>query len=106
MLQNRCLRSLHLCGLMCCAALTMGPKGRATPTQTAKRPFTVADDIGQMSLGSPRYSIGGPSHGLVAQYSPDGRQFVVVLRRGVASDNTNRYFMLLWQFVAFHWEGP
>src|SRR5712692_2904510 len=62
-----------------------------------KRPVTVADSIQMTRLGDPSYTAGDPSNGLVARFSPDGKRFVVVLRKGNLEANTNEYFMVLFQ---------
>src|SRR5260221_8472983 len=49
---------------------------------TVKRPVTVADSIEMTQLGDPSYAGGVPSKGIVAKFSPDGKRFVVVLKRG------------------------
>jgi dipeptidyl aminopeptidase/acylaminoacyl peptidase len=62
-----------------------------------KRPVTIADAIRMTRLGNRYYWRGGSSSGLVAQFSPDGKRFVVVLRKGNLERNTNEYSMLLWR---------
>lgn len=60
------------------------------------RPVTVADAIRMTRLADPDYVDGAPSLGRVAQFSPDRKQFVVVVRRGNLEHNTNEYELLLW----------
>lgn len=48
-------------------------------------------------LGNPSYTDGGPSDGIVANFSPDGKRFVVVLKRGNLETNTNEYSLVLFQ---------
>jgi hypothetical protein len=62
-----------------------------------KRPVTVADSIQMTRLGDPSYTGGAPSKGLVAKFSPDGKQFVVVLKKGNLEANTNEYSLVLFQ---------
>src|SRR6266478_1076498 len=62
-----------------------------------KRPVTVADSIRMTRLGDPLYFAGGPSKGLVAKVSPDGKRFVVVLRKGNLENNTNEYSLILFE---------
>jgi hypothetical protein len=64
---------------------------------TVKRPVTVADIIQMTRLGDPLYNNGGPSKGLVAKFSPDGKRFVVVLRKGDLGTNTNEYSLILFE---------
>ncbi len=89
------------------------PQGFAAPyriegssqTATAKAPeihdqrqrsITVADAIRMTSVGDPSYYAGGPSKGLVAKFSRDGKRFVVVLRKGNLEHNTNDYSLILF----------
>lgn len=62
-----------------------------------KRPVTVADSIQMLRLGDESYTDGAPSEGIVAKFSPDGKQFVVVLKRGNLEANTNEYSLVLFQ---------
>ena len=48
-------------------------------------------------LGDPRYNDGVSSKGLVAKFSPDGKRFVVVLRKGNLETNTNVYSLILFE---------
>jgi hypothetical protein len=48
-------------------------------------------------LADPNYYAGGSSRGLVAQFSPDGKQFVVLVRRGNIERNTNEFSLLLFR---------
>jgi WD40 repeat protein len=62
-----------------------------------KRPVTVPDSIQMTRLGDPLYNDGGSSIGLVAKFSPDGKRFVVVLRKGNLETNTNEYSLILFE---------
>jgi len=62
-----------------------------------RRPVTVADFIQMTRFGDPLYDAGGPSKGLVAKFSPDGKRFVVVLRKGNLENNTNEYSLILFE---------
>jgi dipeptidyl aminopeptidase/acylaminoacyl peptidase len=62
-----------------------------------KRPITVADAIGMIRLADPDYFHSGSSKGRVAQFSPDGKRFVVALRRGNLDKNVNEFSLLLFQ---------
>jgi len=48
-------------------------------------------------LGDVKYSDGWPSRGMVAKFSPDGKQFVVILKKGNLEANTNEYSLVLFQ---------
>jgi hypothetical protein len=69
----------------------------AVATSATKRPVTVADSIQMTRLGDAKYAGGFPSDGLVAKFSPDGRRFVVILRKGNLEANTNEYSLVLFQ---------
>jgi len=62
-----------------------------------KRPVTVADAIRMTQLGEPSYLAGGSSKGLVAHYSPNGKRFIVILKKGNPEDNTNLYSLLVFE---------
>ena len=61
------------------------------------RPVTVADSIRMTRLGHPQYTNGAPAKGLEAQFSPDGKRFVVVLRKGNLETNTNEFSLNLFE---------
>jgi dipeptidyl aminopeptidase/acylaminoacyl peptidase len=65
-------------------------------SQEPKSAITVADAIRMTKLGDSFYVSGGPSDGRVGQFSPDGKNLVIVLRRGNLEKNTNDYSLLLW----------
>jgi hypothetical protein len=62
-----------------------------------KRPVTIADSIQMTRLGDLKYTNGWPSNGMVAKFSPDGRHFVVILRKGNLEANTNEYSLALFE---------
>jgi hypothetical protein len=62
-----------------------------------KRPVRVSDSIQMTRLGDPRYDRGASSKGIVAEFSPDGKRFVVVLRKGNLETNTNEYSLTLFE---------
>jgi dipeptidyl aminopeptidase/acylaminoacyl peptidase len=63
---------------------------------STKRPVTVADSIRMTRLGDSLYTNGGPSTGIVAKFSPDGKQFVVILKKGNLEANANEYSLALF----------
>jgi dipeptidyl aminopeptidase/acylaminoacyl peptidase len=107
------LRCLLLIGSACLTVLTgrslcrdqpiEGPASNASSAQSlsvatpSKRPVTVADSIQMTRLGDSSYTAGLPSKGLVAKFSPDGKQFVVILKKGNLEANTNEYSLVLFQ---------
>src|ERR1700687_873167 len=65
-----------------------------------KRPVTVADSIRMTRLGDLSYTNGEPSKGIVAKFAPDGKHFVVILKKGNLEANTNEYSLVLFQTAA------
>lgn len=72
-------------------------KGRESEGAIVKRQVTVADSIEMTQLGDRSYAGGVPSKGIVAKFSPDGRRFVVVLKKGNLDHNTNDYSLILFE---------
>lgn len=71
--------------------------GQSIAVGPTKRPVTVADSIQMTRLGDVKYTDGWPSNGMVAKFSPDGKQFVVILKKGNLEANTNEYSLVLFQ---------
>lgn len=69
-------------------------------TRETKRPFSIADLIQMTSLGGAGYLGGDSSQDSAARYSLDKKHFVVILRRGNISKNTNDYTIFLWHTAA------
>lgn len=55
------------------------------------RPVTVADAISMTRISDVTET------GSIAHFSPNGKEFVVVIRRGNLATNNNEYSLLLWQ---------
>ena len=72
----------------------------ASVAGSKKRPVTVADSIQMTRLGDLSYTDGNPSKGIVAKFSPDGKHFVVILKKGNLGANTNEYSLVLFQTAA------
>jgi hypothetical protein len=68
------------------------PEARAN-----RRAVTVADSIQMTRFGDPSYTDGASARGIVAKFSPNGAQFVVILKRGNLQDNTNEYSLVLFR---------
>jgi hypothetical protein len=71
---------------------------KSSPGGTRRRP-TVADSIQMTRIagsGLSRLYYTGASSSDFATFSPDRKRFVVVVKRGVLKENTNRYSMLLF----------
>ena len=72
----------------------------ASVAGSKKLPVTVADSIQMTRLGDLSYTDGNPSKGIVAKFSPDGKHFVVILKKGNLGANTNEYSLVLFQTAA------
>src|SRR6266568_604402 len=70
----------------CTIAEQVGPTDAAKSGH--KRPVSVAYSIAMTQ---------GPQIAPVAHFSPDGKKFAVVIRRGNLQQNTNEYSLLLWR---------
>ena len=75
--------------------ILMGSFLSARSDAAAKRRVTVADAIEMVRLADPAYFLGNPSQGRVANFSPDGKQFLIALRRGNLQRNVNEFSLLL-----------
>jgi len=88
---------------ICCICSAEEPGIVANVYQTTmessatKRPVSTADFIEMTRLGDSQYNYGAPSKGRVAKFSPDGKRFVVVLRKGNLQTNTNDYSLILFE---------
>lgn len=72
---------------------TMATSGQSILSQV-KRPIRVADCVEMAKLEVLGDLPGAPS---IAQFSPDGKQFVVVLKRANIEENTNESSLLLYR---------
>jgi dipeptidyl aminopeptidase/acylaminoacyl peptidase len=94
-------------GLKESAATTLNSTTNTTPSKRSRRPVTVADAIRMTRFADTRYLGGGTSKGIVANFSPDGKKFLVVLSKGNLEQNTNEYSLLLFQTAeVFHSPTP
>lgn len=59
--------------------------------------MTVSDAIRMTEWADLQYFLGGTPDDRVGIFSPDGKQFIVVVRRGILENNTNEYSLLLFQ---------
>src|SRR5258708_3248688 len=62
----------------------------------AERPFTGADAIRMTKVSGTAFTAFNPKTGF-AKFSPNGRLFAIVLRRGNTQRNTNDYSLLLFR---------
>jgi hypothetical protein len=65
--------------------------------QYKKRFVTVRDAIQMSRLGDPSYLLGGSAKDRVANFSPDGKRFIIIVEKGDVEQNTNRYSLLLFE---------
>lgn len=65
-------------------------------SQPNKRGATVADAI-EMTRWADEFYFAGASPGPVGLFSPDGKQFIIVVKRGNIERNTNDYSLLLFR---------
>jgi hypothetical protein len=68
--------------------------GSETPS---KRMVNIADSIRMTTIDNPNYSLGTWGRDDVASFSPDGKQFVVIVEKGNLERNTVDYSLLLFQ---------
>jgi dipeptidyl aminopeptidase/acylaminoacyl peptidase len=61
-----------------------------------RRRVTVADAIEMTEWADRRYAAGAGSAGRVGVFSPDGKQFVVLLKKGNLATNTNEFSIVLF----------
>ena len=88
--------------------------GWATVSAGAVRqaPATVRDGVDMTNLAFVGYMRGGPACGIgtdyesLATFSPRGRRFIVVVRKGDLKRGANRYTMLLWKLGTSGPRGP
>jgi len=64
---------------------------------TSKRPVNIEDSIRMATIDNPNYSLGTWGRDDVAAFSPDGKQFVVIVEKGNLERNTVDYSLLLFQ---------
>ena len=87
-----------------------GAQGQASAgssNATKKRPIAVEDAIRMTRLAGFEYSGGADSKGRVAQFSPDGTLFVIVLKHGNLERNTNEFSLTLFRTSdVFHSPKP
>jgi dipeptidyl aminopeptidase/acylaminoacyl peptidase len=64
---------------------------------SAKRPVTVRDAVEMTQFGDEGYIRGLSAKHSVAKFSPNGKQFLLMVKRGNLKRNTNDYTLLLFQ---------
>jgi len=85
------------------------PRDQQTAIATLpKKPVAVLDSIEMIRVADAATTTAvSPDQRLVAHFSPDGKQFVVVLRKGNLKKNTNEYSLVLFHTAdALHSPQP
>lgn len=84
------------------AAAAEGPQ----KDEIQKGPVKVADAIEMTQFEDPNYNVGRLG-GPVAQFSPDGKRFAILVSKGDLETNANKYSLLLFQTdMAFRSPAP
>jgi len=65
--------------------------------QPTKRPISVSDGVTMTRWAGKSESVGGDSGAHIANFSPDGKRFALVLSKGNLEQNTNDFSLLLYQ---------
>jgi len=92
--ENKLFRVLViLTGLHCLASLSFGQEKTAT---SEKRPVTVADTIRMTRIAGSGYPSWRRKSGFEV-FSPDGKQFAIVVARGDVEKNTGEYSLLVFK---------
>ena len=90
----------NLLRLSCACLLLSGNSVKAEEFGRARTPrarVTVADAIEMTQWADRNYAAGASSNGRVGIFSPDGSRFVVVLKKGNLTSNTNEFSILLFE---------
>ena len=99
------LARLALVSFLAC----LGQVTRAQAPDT-KRRITVKDTIEMTEFADRGYFLGGEPSSPVAIFSPNGRQFLIRLKKGNVERNVVEYSLLLFQtseaFQSLHTPGP
>jgi len=98
MARIRNLLCLGCAGLCLCATAVRADERRGL--HLARRPVTVADTIEMTQWADRSYAAGAPSAGRVGVFSPDRKQFVMLLKKGNLATNTNEFSILLFDAKA------
>lgn len=99
-LARRCVYGFAAVAILACGNevfTVAGQPGGQNPPGRPNRTATVEDGIELTRLADSAYFSGESSSGQVAQFSPDGKRFVIVLQKGNIRDNTNEYSLLLFK---------
>jgi hypothetical protein len=86
-------------GLVLCAAwlLASADPEIVVADSATKRRITVADTIRMTTLPENSRAAGGTNSGRFAQFSPNGKRFVIVTQHGNPETNENEFSLLLYE---------
>lgn len=90
----RILAAVAVAAVLASAA---APSGRSQDQQSRGAPITVRDAITMTRLGLPDSLLNTPVKEGFAQFSPNGRRFVIVLKKGNLQGDTIDYSLLLYR---------
>jgi dipeptidyl aminopeptidase/acylaminoacyl peptidase len=93
---------LRLIVVLCCLIGSATPMWCWQANAPESRPkhnrfVTVADSIRMTTIDNPNYSLGTWGRDDAAAFSPDGKRFVIIVKRGNLEQNTVDYSLLLYQ---------
>ncbi len=88
---------ISLCAAVVCVGIWVQALQAQSQVSQSKRPVTIADAIRMTRLANPDYIGGAWAKPKVAEFSPNGKQFIVVVRKGNLENNTNEYSLLLFR---------
>src|SRR5437762_10034775 len=72
-------------------------QSQASKNQSSTHSITVRDAIELTRLADPDYFHNSGSKGRVPLFSPDGKLFLILLRKGNLEKNTNEFSLLLYR---------
>jgi dipeptidyl aminopeptidase/acylaminoacyl peptidase len=86
-----CVRCARICLLLSGVFISI------EVTAQTQRPLAVNDVIGMTRLVNSNYESGDASNKNIAQFSPDGSRFVIILRKGNIIADVNEYSLNLYE---------
>jgi dipeptidyl aminopeptidase/acylaminoacyl peptidase len=92
---SRIRHTSALAGLFLLMGSSLGPMAGHAQCRPDQRRITVADTVEMTELSSPEPDAGADPDA-IASYSPDGRHFAVIVKKGNLRDNTNRFTLLVF----------
>ena len=86
---------LIIFSIVVCPSSVQG-QPQVSQSHSLKHPISVSDVIATTRLGDRAYFEGRSPQGGVAQFSPDGKRFIIVLRKGNPQRNTNDFSIYIF----------